>query len=69
MEENSYKDLLEKKDVKIKDLIRRSGVFKTEDGKEIKWKSYVLKMNVEGIIMTFKLDKVFNDTLEEILGM
>lgn len=67
MEEKSYKEQLQKKNVELKDIIRRKGTFEREDGAKIDWKSYVLKVKIEGIVMNFKLDKTFNDTLEEIL--
>lgn len=67
MEEKSYKEQLQKKNIELKDIIRRKGTFEREDGAKINWKSYVLKVKIEGIVMNFKLDKTFNDTLEEIL--
>lgn len=68
MQKESLKDLLQKRDIKIKDLEVRKGEFETEQGKKIPWKNYVLKVMVENVVMSFKLDKVFNDTLEEILA-
>lgn len=67
MEEKSYKEQLQKKNIELKDIIRRKGTFEREDGAKINWRSYVLKVKIEGIVMNFKLDKTFNDTLEEIL--
>lgn len=67
MEEQSYKEQLKNRNVELKDLIKRSGTFQAEDGRQIPWKSYNLKVKIEGVVMNFKLDKVFNDTLEEIL--
>lgn len=67
MEEKSYKEQLQKKNIELKDIIRRKGTFEREDGAKINWKSYILKVKIEGIVMNFKLDKTFNDTLEEIL--
>lgn len=67
MEEKSYKEQLQKKNVELKDIILRKGTFEREDGTKIDWKSYNLKVKIEGIIMNFKLDKTFTDTMEEIL--
>lgn len=67
MESKSYKEQLEKKDFKLVDFVKRSGEFETEDRKKIPWKSYVLKAKINGVVMNFKLDKVFNDTMEEML--
>lgn len=67
MEEQSYKEILKNKDVELKDIVLRKGTFEREDGTKIDWKSYNLKVKIEGIVMNFKLDKTFNDTLEEIV--
>lgn len=67
MEEKSYKEQLQKRKVELKDIVLRKGTFEREDGTKIDWKSYNLKVKIEGIVMNFKLDKTFNDTLEEIL--
>lgn len=67
MQEISYKDQLKEKNFELVDFIKRSGEFETEDKKRIPWKSYNLKAKVNGVVMNFKLDKVFNDTMEEML--
>lgn len=67
MEEISYLKKLKEKDIQIADFIKRSGEFETEDKRKIPWKSFNLKAKINGIVMNFKLDKVFNDTMEDML--
>lgn len=67
MNEKSYKEVLKNKDVELKDIVLRTGVFEREDGQKINWKSFNLKVKIEGIVMNFKLERTFNDTLEDII--
>lgn len=67
MEKQSYKEEFKKMDVELKDLVCNKGVFEREDGTKLPWKNYTLKVKVNGIVMDFKLNKVFNDTIEEML--
>lgn len=67
MEKTSYKSEFQKMDVELKDLICNKGVFEREDGTKLPWKNYSLKVKVNGIVMDFKLNKVFNDTIEEMI--
>lgn len=67
MQEISYKERLKDQTFQIVDFVKRSGEFETEDKRKIPWKSFNLKAKVNGIVMNFKLDKVFNDTMEDLL--
>lgn len=67
MQEISYKEQLKTKDFEIIDFVKRSGEFETDDKRRVPWKNFNLKAKVGGIVMNFKLDRVFNDTMEEVL--
>lgn len=67
MNSNSNIDILRTKDLEVVDLIRTDGEFELENGNKIPWKSYTLKVKIEGVVFSFKLNKVFNDTMQEIL--
>lgn len=45
-----------------------TGKFKTDDGREIDWKGFRLKTKINGVVYKWKLEKVFNDTFEEMLN-
>lgn len=67
MEKIDVTENFKKLNTNIKSLELRKGEFETEGGKNIPWKNYTLKLKVNGVVMDFKLNKVFTDTLEEML--
>lgn len=67
MERIDVTENFKKLDTNIKSLELRKGEFETEQGNKIPWKNYTLKLKINGIVMDFKLNKVFTDTLEEML--
>lgn len=67
MNTESVVEKLKGKEYEIVDCTKSTGVFETEQGKGINWKAYTLKVKINGIIYAFKLNKVFNDTFEEML--
>lgn len=67
MEKQSYLKEFKQMKVEIRDLVCNKGVFEKEDGTKLPWKNFSLKMRVNGIIMDFKLNKVFNDTMEDMI--
>lgn len=67
MEKTSYKKEFEQMKIELKDLVCNRGVFEKEDGTKLPWKNYSLKVRINGIVMDFKLNKVFNDTIEEMI--
>lgn len=46
---------------------RVDGIFKNERGEEVNWHGYRMKTKINGIVFKWKLDKVYNDTMDEII--
>lgn len=46
---------------------RVDGIFKNDRGEDVSWHGYRMKTKINGIVFKWKLDKVYNDTMDEVL--
>lgn len=53
--------------VEIKSIEKVSSEFENDQGKKIPYRTYRLKVKINGITFKFKLDKAFNETMDELI--
>lgn len=49
------------------EVTRVDGIFKNPAGQDIAWHGYKMKTKIGGIWFKWKLDKIYNDTMDEVL--
>ena len=59
---NINEDSVEKLEVE-----RVDGIFKNDRGEEVSWHGYRMKTKINGVVFKWKLDKVYNDTMDEVI--
>lgn len=60
------KEIINSEHLELVGAFKKSGIYKTEDGKEYPYKNYYIEIkNVKtGLIMRAQIDKVFRDYVE-----